>query len=137
MNVYDIYQNVVMYIRSCLQSIEVSAPPGNVIGSVELIWSVLYSQFSIKNAIDDTILLMRGPFCMYSICGDVEFKISTLIGRWSGLARELFTDADFFGISFPMDLVHVKAIMVGACFLIDAMFFKKARNREENRPKIE
>lgn len=153
MKVYDIYQNEVIHIRRpaacsscffpcCLQSIEVFAPPGNVIGSVEQTWSVLYPQFAIKNANGDTILLMKGSFCTHSICGDVEFQILTLNGdevgriskQWSGLARELFTDADFFGISFPMDLdVHVKAIMLSACFLIDAMFFKKAGNREEDR----
>lgn len=154
MKVYDIYQNEVMHIRRpaacsscsfpcCLQSVEVSAPPGNLIGSVEQTWSVLYPQFAIKNANGDTILLMKGPFCTYSICSDIEFKILTLNGdevgriskQWSGLVRELFIDADFFGISFPIDLdVHVKAIMLSACFLIDAMFFEKADNREENRP---
>lgn len=39
--------------------------------------------------------------------------------QWSGIAREAFTDADLFGISFPMDLdVKMKAVMLGACFLI-------------------
>jgi hypothetical protein len=33
--------------------------------------------------------------------------------------REAFTDADYFGITFPMDLdVKMKAVMIGACFLI-------------------
>lgn len=48
--------------------------------------------------------------------GDEVGKISK---QWSGLAREMFTDADFFGINFPMDLdVRMKAVMLGACFLI-------------------
>lgn len=70
----------------------------------------------------------------------------------------MFTDADFFGINFPMDLdVRMKAVMLGACFLIvryystymfqyhssflkiksifqDAMFFEKAANQENDRP---
>lgn len=154
MNVYDIYQNEVIHLRRpaacdscwfpcCLQSIDVSAPPGNFIGRVQQNWSVLYPSFSIKNANNETVLIIKGPFCTYSICGDVDFKIFTPndeeIGRiskqWSGLVRELFTDADFFGISFPMDLdVHLKAIMLGACFLIDAMFFEKAGHRENDKP---
>ncbi len=48
---------------------------------------------------------------------------STNVGRiskqWTGLAREAFTDAENFGISFPMDLdVKIKAVLFGACFLI-------------------
>lgn len=127
----------------CLQSIIVYAPPGNIIGSVEQTWSICYPRFVIKNANNETVLQIAGPMCTYSICGDVEFNILTLDGdeigkiskQWSGLARELFTDADFFGISFPMDLdVELKAVMLGACFLIDAMFFEKAGNREEDKP---
>ena len=39
--------------------------------------------------------------------------------QWSGLGREMFTDADHFGINFPMDLdVRVKATLLGALFLI-------------------
>lgn len=39
--------------------------------------------------------------------------------KWSGLAKEAFTDADTFGISFPMDLdVRMKAVLIGACMLI-------------------
>lgn len=53
---------------------------------------------------------------------------STVVGRiskqWSGLLREAFTDADYFGITFPMDLdVRMKAVMLGACFLIVSIRF--------------
>ena len=38
--------------------------------------------------------------------------------------REAFTDADYFGISFPLDLdVRMKAVMIGACFLIVCIDF--------------
>ena len=62
---------------------------------------------------------IEGPVCTYSICGDVEFQVlspdgSTEVGKiskqWSGLLREAFTDADNFGISFPMDLVMNPAL---------------------------
>lgn len=46
-----------------------------------------------------------------------------MVGRigkhWTGLLKEFFTDVDNFGIQFPMDLdVKMKAVMLGACFLI-------------------
>ena len=46
-------------------------------------------------------------------------KVGQISKQWGGLMRELFTDADNFGVSFPADLdVRMKAVMIGACFLI-------------------
>lgn len=46
-------------------------------------------------------------------------QVGKISKQWSGLARELFTDADFFGINFPMNLdVKVKATLLAAVFLI-------------------
>lgn len=79
-----------------------------------------------------------GPLCTMAMCGDVEFQILSSDGgvqigkitkQWSGLVKEVFTDADNFGISFPLDLdVTVKAVLLGACFLIDFMFFEHSNN---------
>jgi len=45
--------------------------------------------------------------------------VGKITKQWSGLAKEYFTDADNFGIQFPVDLdVKMKAVMLGACFLI-------------------
>ncbi|XP_039445017.1 phospholipid scramblase 2-like isoform X7 [Culex pipiens pallens] len=154
MKVLDFYQNEVLHFNRplrcqsccfpcCLQELEVSAPPGNVIGTVEQNWSIFTPQFSIKDTSGNTVLRIEGPFCTFSICGDVEFKVVTTNGdqvgkiskQWSGIAREMFTDADHFGINFPMDLdVRVKATLLGALFLIDYMFFEKKGNAEQDRP---
>ncbi|XP_075214938.1 phospholipid scramblase 1 isoform X4 [Lycorma delicatula] len=155
MKILDNYKNHVIHLNRplacdscwfpcCLQSIEVFAPPGCLVGSIQQEWSILTPQFSIKNAAGDSILRIEGPFCTFSMCGDVEFKIlskdsSQVVGKiskqWAGLLREMFTDADYFGITFPMDLdVRMKAVMIGACFLIDAMFFEKVGGQERDRP---
>ncbi|XP_055703240.1 phospholipid scramblase 2 [Phlebotomus papatasi] len=154
MKILDIYKNQVMHLYRplrcqsccfpcCLQTMEVSAPPGNVIGTIEQEWSIFTPQFSLKDQSGETVLRIEGPFCTFSICGDVEFKVLTRDGQqvgkvskqWSGLAREMFTDADHFGINFPMDLdVRMKAVLIGACFLIDVMFFEKSGNQEQDRP---
>ncbi|KAG8281077.1 Phospholipid scramblase 1 [Homalodisca vitripennis] len=66
---------------------------------------------------------------------DGSTKVGRISKQWTGLLREAFTDADYFGITFPMDLdVRMKAVMLGACFLIDAMFFEKSGNQERDRP---
>ncbi|PWS21442.1 hypothetical protein DKP78_23550 [Enterococcus faecium] len=52
-------------------------------------------------------------------------QVGMISKQWTGLVREAFTDADNFGIKFPLDLdVKIKAILLGGCFLIDFMFFE-------------
>ena len=46
-------------------------------------------------------------------------EVGKISKQWSGLVKEAFTDADNFGIQFPMDLdVKIKACLLGAVFLI-------------------
>ena len=46
-------------------------------------------------------------------------KVGQITKQWTGFAKEMFTDADNFGISFPLDLdVKIKAVALGAVFLI-------------------
>lgn len=55
---------------------------------------------------------------------DEVSKIGKISKQWTGLLREAFTDSDNFGIQFPMDLdVRMKAVMIGACFLIVSAIF--------------
>ncbi|XP_037349000.1 phospholipid scramblase 3 isoform X2 [Talpa occidentalis] len=88
-----------------------------------------------EDADRQTVLRVIGP-CWTCGCGtDTNFEVKTpdesrSVGRiskqWGGLLREAFTDADDFGLQFPLDLdVRVKAVLLGATFLIDYMFFEK------------
>lgn len=50
---------------------------------------------------------------------DEDKTIGRISKQWSGLLKEVFTDTDNFGIQFPLDLdVKMKAVLMGACFLI-------------------
>uniref|UniRef100_G3NHM7 Phospholipid scramblase n=1 Tax=Gasterosteus aculeatus aculeatus TaxID=481459 RepID=G3NHM7_GASAC len=116
------------------QELEVQSPPGNTVGYVTQQWHPFSPKFIVANEHLEPVLKIHGPFCGWSCLPDVDFEILTLdevskIGKiskqWTGLLREAFTDADNFGIQFPMDLdVKMKAVMIGACFLIDFMFFE-------------
>jgi len=132
------------FFPCCLKKVEVQSPPGEVIGYVRQGWSVCKPYFKITNANDETVLVIHGPCWTCNICGDVEFQVysadgGTQVGQirkqWSGIVKELFTDADNFGVTFPLDLdVKVKATLLGAIFLIDFMFFEKEGNKEEDKP---
>lgn len=50
---------------------------------------------------------------------DSDQSIGRISKQWSGLLKEVFTDTDNFGIQFPLDMdVKMKAVLLGACFLI-------------------
>ncbi|XP_062341443.1 phospholipid scramblase 1 [Osmerus eperlanus] len=118
----------------CLQEMEVQSPPGTTVGYVVQEWHPFIPKFSIQGASKETLLKIEGPFCACKCCQDVVFKVmgkdgDNVIGQitkqWSGMVKEMFTDTDNFGIQFPMDLdVKIKAVLLGACFLIDFMFFE-------------
>ncbi|XP_068136857.1 phospholipid scramblase 2-like [Hyperolius riggenbachi] len=117
----------------CLQKLQVEAPPGTVIGHIKQNWHPCLPRFTIMNEREEEVMKIHGPCVPCSCCSDVNFELKSLnesdIGRiskqWTGLVKETFTDADNFGVQFPMDLdVKMKAVVLGACFLIDFMFFE-------------
>ncbi|XP_076015689.1 phospholipid scramblase 2-like [Genypterus blacodes] len=119
----------------CLQEMEIQAPPGTTVGYVKQDWNPCVPKFSIQGANKETVMKLEGPCFACNCCGDVNFELTAKdggkpIGRiskqWSGLLKEVFTDTDNFGIQFPLDMdVKMKAVLMGACFLIDFMFFEK------------
>lgn len=122
-----------------LQEIEIYSANRQLLGSVTQDWSIFFPKYTIRNGAGEAVLRIDGPFCPFSMCGDVEFEVlsldrSTKVGKitkqWSGLMREMFTDTDYFGVTFPMDLdVNIKAVLLAATFLIDYMYFEKTGDR--------
>ncbi|NP_001410589.1 phospholipid scramblase 1-like isoform X1 [Rattus norvegicus] len=127
----------------CLQKMEVQAPPGVPIGYIIQTWHPCRPKFTVQNEEKQDVLKIIGPIITCSFGGNVDFEIKSLdeafvVGRiskhWSGFLKEILTDVDSFGIQFPLDLdVKIKAVMLGACFLIDFMFFESSRGQ---RPKL-
>ncbi|XP_053209550.1 phospholipid scramblase 2-like [Panonychus citri] len=116
----------------CLQQLEVSAS-GSVCGFVKESWSPFVPKFRICNAAGETVLHIEGAFGVFGCRHDIDFKIlnsnNTQIGKiskmWMGFSGEIISEIDHFSISFPMDLdVNIKAVLLGACFLISFMYFE-------------
>ncbi|KAM0727371.1 Phospholipid scramblase 2 [Formica fusca] len=119
-----------------LQVLEVYS--GNtLLGSITQEWSLWRPIFYIRNASGQPVLMIKGPIIRF--CVQVAFKVKSIDGKhrvgkiqkqWSGFAQEFFTVSDMFGINFPRDLdVNIKAVLLGACLLIDFMYFE---NQEVN-----
>lgn len=57
-------------------------------------------------------------------------KKGKITKKWSGGMKELFTDADNFGIRFPNEASgDLKSILLGAVFLIDFVHFENSGSR--------
>ncbi|XP_077204866.1 phospholipid scramblase 1-like isoform X2 [Paroedura picta] len=105
------------------------------------LWHPCLPKFTIQNEAEEDIFTVVGPCIVCSCCEDINFEVKTTdeqysVGRiskqWTGLVRELFTDTDNFGVQFPLDLdVKMKAVLLGACFLIDFMFFEQGYHRHQ------
>ncbi|XP_002739472.3 phospholipid scramblase 1-like [Saccoglossus kowalevskii] len=124
-------------IDHCAFEIAIEAPVGVPIGYVRQRQYCWVAEFDIMDANHETVLRLKGPCCICTgpcCTWDQEFTLfskdmTTELGKvskqWSGIAREMFTNANNFSITFPMDLdVKTKATLLGACFLIDFMYFE-------------
>ncbi|XP_075527763.1 phospholipid scramblase 2-like [Dermacentor variabilis] len=107
----------------CLQVMDVRAASMAMMGSIRM------------DSQGNVVLLIKGPFCTTSICcQDVVFdilatdgvtKLGAITKNWVGYIREAGTAADNFTVTFPMDLdVKIKAVLLGAVFLIDYIYFE-------------
>ncbi|XP_064641883.1 phospholipid scramblase 2-like isoform X2 [Lineus longissimus] len=126
---------------TCALELQVEAPPGEVVGYVRQGNYCWTSEYIIMDANKKDVLTAKGPCCpVQTICctSDLDWVISSLdqqheIGKvskqWAGVFREMVSDADKFGIHFPVDLdVRMKATLVGLMFMIDFMFFEHKKN---------
>ena len=126
----------------CRQFMEVQSPPGQPCGYIKANCSCIYPSFSVLDASMQEVLRIKGPCGGHGCCTcSPKYEVQSLDGspvgliqkQWGGLGKEAFTTADNFGVSFPMDLdVKVKATLLGACFLIDFIFFEDSGANDAN-----
>ncbi|XP_008051130.1 phospholipid scramblase 4 [Carlito syrichta] len=127
---------------SARQELEVQCPPGVTIGFVAEHWNLCRAVYSIQNEKKENVMRVRGPCSTYGCGSDSVFEIKSLDGasnigsiirKWNGLLSAM-ADADHFDIHFPLDLdVKMKAMIFGACFLIDFMYFERSPPQRSSR----
>jgi len=115
-----------------IQSMEVHGPTGVPLGRVQQNWNIVPS-YTCYDAAEVKICDIKGPLCYFTFC-DVEFTlegeggqpIGSISKKFSGL-QEFFTDADNFGVQFPIGMsVEHKAVILNAVFLIDFNYFEES-----------
>lgn len=123
----------------CAFTIDVESPVGTPIGQIRQSQSCWKPNYELYDANGEKIFHIVGPCCIchgicctcdfpfeiYTATGTTEQPVGRIAKQWSGLVKEMFTDATNFSVTFPKDLdVKMKAVVLGATFLIDMMFFE-------------
>ncbi len=110
---------------------EVVDSQGQSLGVIERRFSVLRRIYSVLDSSGEEVFQLFGPMLhpwTFEIRNDgVEY--GKITKKWSGLLKEGFTDADNFGVMFPAEWdVELKALFLGAVFLIDFVHFENKGN---------
>ena len=105
---------------------------GQTIGVIERRFSVLRRIYSVLDSSGEEVFQLFGPILhpwTFQIKND-GIEYGKITKKWSGLLKEGFTDADNFGVMFPAEWdVKLKALFLGAVFLIDFVHFENKGNK--------
>ncbi len=101
---------------------------GRLLGAIQRRWSLLHRKFTIESADGTPVLEVYSPlFRIWTF--KLLFQgqeVGRISKKWGGLLREMFTDADTFGIEYmdTQDLEVLRPILLVATFLIDFTCFE-------------
>jgi len=98
-----------------------------MIGAIQRKWSLLHRKFAIENAAGEEVMDIHSPFfriwTFKLLFQDNE--VGRVSKKWSGALREMFSDADIFGVECDASVPEeVRKILMVATFLIDFTFFE-------------
>lgn len=104
---------------------------GKSLGVLQKRFSLLRRKYSVLDSSGKEIFQLFGtilrPWTFIIKNNDVEY--GKITKKWSGLLKEGFTDADNFGVVFPKEWdIKLKALFLGAVFLIDFVHFENKGN---------
>lgn len=104
---------------------------GKFLGALKKRFSLLRRVYSVYDQQGREIYQLFGPLLKpWTFIIKKDFKeLGKITKKWSGLLKEGFTDADNFSVTFPADWdIKLKALFLGAVFLIDFVHFENTGN---------
>jgi uncharacterized protein YxjI len=115
--------------RFFFHRIDVRTGSGVLLGAVQRRWSWLRRIYVIEDAQGAEVAELFGP-----ILKPWTFEIRTggvakgaIRKKWSGLGKEMFTDADNFGVDLEQVPPQVRALAFAATVLVDVVHFERAK----------
>ncbi len=115
--------------RFYFHKMDVRDAQGKLLGTIEREFSLLRRLYRITNSTGMEICRLYGPlFHPWTFeIRENDRQVGKITKKWSGLAKEAFTDADNFAIEMPPGKdVETKSVLLGAVFLIDFVHFERS-----------
>ncbi|RKH63000.1 phospholipid scramblase-related protein [Corallococcus aberystwythensis] len=113
--------------RFWLSRMEVEDGEGRHLGAIQQRFRFFTRAYDVLGPRDEELAHLSGPF-FRPWTFNVEQQgreVGTIAKRWSGFGKEMFTDADNFGVRFDgLHDPHVRTLVVAATFLIDFVHFE-------------
>ena len=108
--------------------LRVHSSDGRPIGAIRRKWGLLKRKMVIEDASGEVVADVAGPvfrpntFTMHRH----DQEIGKITKRWSGIGREMFTDADTFMVELPTDQVDddFQSLALATAFAVDLDFFE-------------
>jgi uncharacterized protein YxjI len=113
--------------RFWLSRLEVEDGEGRHLGAIQQRFRFFARGYDVLGPHDEELAHIHGPF-FKPWTFNVEHQgreVGTIAKKWSGFGKEMFTDADNFGVQFNgLDDPRLRTLVVAATFLIDFVHFE-------------
>lgn len=101
------------------------------VGAVQRKWSWFHRRFALENAAGEETMEIFSPlFRIWTF--KLMFQggeVGRISKKWGGLLKEMFTDADIFGVECqPHVPIEVRKLLLVATFLVDFTCFENNSN---------
>lgn len=124
----NIILRVVRSFRFYFHRAEIIDSQEQLLGVIERRFSLLHRVYSVFDSSGKEIYTIISPLLhpwTFHIRKD-KTDYGEITKKWSGVLKEIFTDADNFGIVFPAEWdIRLKALFLGSVFLIDFIHFER------------
>jgi len=122
--------NIDRPFRWYFHEVAVFTTAGEKLGTIRREFAWLQRIYRVLDHDDNQVFRIVGPFIhpwTFNVFQNGQ-QVGKISKRWSGLGKEMFTDADNFGLTFPAGTdVKSKALLLSALFLIDFVHFETSK----------
>lgn len=116
--------------RFIFHRLDVLSGDGQYLGAIQKRWSWFRRIYAVLGSDGAEVATLFGPFWRpwtFEIRVN-ERPVGLLQKKWSGLAKELFTDADNFRLEMDqVDGAHLRGLVFAATVLVDVVHFERSK----------